>query len=90
MVRGRGLGHVGEGHRATVLWFAMLSGKPGCDHFSYWERYPNETTTATTAAEVGEVTIGFAVIPQQNSSQTSPIVLTQTVRLAAVLDDPSA
>jgi prepilin-type N-terminal cleavage/methylation domain-containing protein len=66
------------------------AGSPGATIFSYWERYPNETTTATTAAEVGEVTIGFAVRPQQNSSQISPIVLTQTVRLAAVLDDPSA
>ena len=33
MVQRRRLGHVGEGHRAAVLWFAMLSGKPGCHHF---------------------------------------------------------
>jgi prepilin-type N-terminal cleavage/methylation domain-containing protein len=66
------------------------AGSPGATIFRYWERYPNETTTATTPAHVGELTIGFALMPQQNSSQISPIVLTQTVRLAAVLDDPSA
>ncbi len=66
------------------------AGSPGATIFSYWERYPNETTAATTPAQVGEVTIGFALMPQQNSSQISPVVLTQTVRLAAVLDDPSA
>ncbi len=66
------------------------TGSSGASIFSYWERYPDETTTATTAAAVGEVTIGFALVPQQNSTQVAPIVLTQTVRLAAVLDDPSS
>jgi prepilin-type N-terminal cleavage/methylation domain-containing protein len=66
------------------------AGSSGASIFSYWERYPNETATATTAAAVGEVTIGFALVPQQNSTQVAPIVLTQTVRLAAVLDDPSS
>jgi prepilin-type N-terminal cleavage/methylation domain-containing protein len=66
------------------------AGSSGASIFNYWERYPNETTTATTAAAVGEVTIGFALVPQQNSTQVAPIVLTQTVRLAAVLDDPSS
>jgi prepilin-type N-terminal cleavage/methylation domain-containing protein len=66
------------------------AGTPGATIFSYWERYPDQTTTATTATQVGEITIGFAVVPQQNSSQITPVVLTQTVRLAAVLDDPSS
>jgi prepilin-type N-terminal cleavage/methylation domain-containing protein len=66
------------------------AGSPGASIFSYWERYPNQTSTATTPAEIGAVTIGFAVVSQQNSSQITPIVLTQTIRLAAVLDDPSS
>jgi prepilin-type N-terminal cleavage/methylation domain-containing protein len=62
----------------------------GATIFSYQERYPDEADTASTAAQVGEITIGFAVLPSKTSSYVAPVVLTQTVRLGAVVNDPSA
>jgi prepilin-type N-terminal cleavage/methylation domain-containing protein len=62
----------------------------GAAIFSYQERYPDEADTASTSAQVGEVTIGFAVLPAKTSSYVAPVVLTQTVRLGAVVNDPSA
>jgi prepilin-type N-terminal cleavage/methylation domain-containing protein len=75
----------------------LCSGSPcasatssGATIFSYQERYPDEADTASTAAQVGEITVGFAVLPSASSSYTAPVVLTQTVRLGAVVNDPSA
>jgi type II secretory pathway pseudopilin PulG len=60
----------------------------GATIFSYLQSYPDQTATATSASQVGEVTIGFAVLSRNSS--ISPVVLTETVRLAAVLADPSS
>jgi type II secretory pathway pseudopilin PulG len=61
----------------------------GATLFSYLQGYPNETVTATAAAQVGEVAIGLAVPAQNGSSQVTPVVLTQTVRLGAVTALPT-
>ena len=62
---------------------------PGAAIFSYLQRYPNQEVPASTPAQVGEVTIGFAALPER-SAQGTPVVFTQTVRLASVLADPSS
>jgi len=61
----------------------------GATLFSYLQGYPNETLAATAAAQVGEVAIGLAVPAQNGSSQVTPVVLTQTVRLGAVAALPT-
>ncbi len=68
---------------------ACLAASPGATIFSYLQSYPDQTQAATTPAQVGEVAIGFAVLPA-GSSRAQPVVLSQTVRLAAVLADPSS
>lgn len=62
----------------------------GATIFTYFQAYPNQSTTATSPSQVGELTIGFAVLPNKSRSETGPVVLTETVRLAAVLADPSS
>lgn len=62
----------------------------GATIFSYQERYPDQTDSATTAAQVGEITVGFALLPPQSSTHVAPVTFTQTVRLGAVLADPSS
>jgi len=56
----------------------------GATIFSYLQAYPNQAVPATAATQVGEVAIGLAVPAQNGSSQVTPVVLTQTVRLGAV------
>jgi prepilin-type N-terminal cleavage/methylation domain-containing protein len=75
----------------------LCSGSPcasasssGATIFSYQERYPDQADAASTAAQVGEITISFALLPPKSSSYIGPAVLTQTVRLGAVLADPSS
>jgi len=65
------------------------AGSTGASIFTYFQRYPNQGTQTTVPGQVGEVTIGFAVLPPATSSVIAPVVLTQTVRLAGVLSDPS-
>jgi prepilin-type N-terminal cleavage/methylation domain-containing protein len=62
---------------------------PGAAIFSYLQGYPNLGQPTTTTALVGEVTVGFAVLAG-GSSHVNPVALTQTVRLASVLADPSS
>jgi hypothetical protein len=66
-----------------------LAASPGATIFTYLQAYPNQALVATTPVQVGEVTVGFAVAPS-GSSRAKPVVITQTVRLAAVLADPSS
>jgi hypothetical protein len=61
----------------------------GATLFSYLQGYPNETVAATDTTQVGEVAIGFGVPAQNGSSQVTPVVLTQTVRLGAVTALPT-
>ncbi len=66
-----------------------LATSTGASIFSYLQGYPSLGQSTSAANAVGEVSVGFAVLAG-GSSHVSPVVLTQTVRLAAVLADPSS
>jgi len=83
-----GYGDAAPEHRAPLLGSPCSAASPGAAIFSYLQRYPNQEVPASTPAQVGEVTIGFAALPER-SAQGTPVVFTQTVRLASVLADPS-